>query len=130
MILDTSFIIDIMENDAGAIDRKRTLTEKNESYRVSAATIFELWSGIACSRKSQEEKTKVLKALAGLNIISLNAQIAEKAGEIHGLLLKEGNAIDHIDAMLAATSLLENEAILTRNIKHFGRVRGLKVESY
>lgn len=130
MILDTSFIIDLMENDEGALERKQALSEKNEAYGVGAATIFELWSGIACSKKSQEEKSKVLKALAGLNIISMSPAIAEKAGEVHGSLVKEGNAIDHIDAMLAATAILENQTMLTRNVKHFSRVKGLRIESY
>ena len=56
--------------------------------------------------------------------------MAEKAGEIHGTLAKGGQGIDNIDAMIAATALLENETVLTRNIKHFSRVKGLRVESY
>lgn len=130
MILDTCFIIDVMEGDKGALSRREALSEKNEAYRVSAATVFELWSGIAYSKKSNEEKSKVLKALAGMNVIGLTAPMAEKAGEIHGSLAKKETAIDHIDAMIAATAVLENETVLTRNTKHFTRVTGLKVESY
>ena len=130
MILDTSFIIDIMEMDEGALSRHRTLREQNESYRVSSATIFELWSGVGHSRKSENEKIKVLKALSGISTISLSLPMAEKAGEIHGILAKEGKEIDDIDAMIAATALLENETVLTRNVKRFARVKGLRIESY
>lgn len=38
--------------------------------------------------------------------------------------------IDAIDSMIAAIALLENEPLLTRNTKHFTRIKGLRVESY
>ncbi len=130
MILDTSFIIDLMKMDEGALTRHKQLIEKNESYRVSSAAIFELWSGIGHSEKSENERFKAMKALSGMNTIALTAPMAEKAGEIHGTLAKEGKAIDNIDAMIAATALFENEVVLTRNVKHFSRVKGLRVENY
>lgn len=130
MILDTSFVIDLMEMDEGALNRHRKLVEKSETYRVSSAAIFELWSGVGHSKKSEEERLKVMRALSGISTIALTAPMAEKAGEIHGTLAKGGQGIDNIDAMIAATALLENETVLTRNIKHFSRVKGLRVESY
>ncbi len=130
MILDTSFIIDLMEMDEGALDKHRKLVEKNETSRISSAVLFELWSGVGHSKKSEEEKLKVVRALSGINTIDLTAPIAEKAGEIHGTLAKEGRGIDNIDAMIASTALHENETLLTRNVKHFARVSGLRIESY
>ncbi|MBI2664166.1 PIN domain-containing protein [Candidatus Woesearchaeota archaeon] len=130
MILDTSFVIDFMQNEEGALRRHTMLLEKNETYRVSSATIFELWSGIAHSKKSKEERLKVTKALAGISTVILTVQIAEKAGELHGTLAKEGQSIDELDAMIAATAIQENESLLTRNVRHFAKVKGLKVETY
>ena len=130
MILDTSFIIDFMEGDEGALERHRKLIERAETYRVSSAAIFELWTGVAHSKRRSEEKLKVTKALSGISTIPLTSLMAEKAGEIHGTLAKEGQAIDIVDAMIAATAVLENETVLTRNIKHFSRVKGLRIESY
>ena len=130
MILDTSFIIDLMEMDEGALDKHGQLVEKNETSRISSAALFELWSGVGHSKKSEEEKLKVMRALSGISTIALTAPMAEKAGEIHGTLAKEGRGIDNIDAMIASTALHENETLLTRNVKHFARVNGLRIESY
>ena len=130
MILDTSFLIDLMENDDGAAARKRNLDGSSEICRTSAATIFELWAGIFMSKKSEEEKRKVVNALSEIGVVSVSGRISEKAGELHGLLKKDGNEIGPIDAMIAATALLENETVLTRNAKHFARVKGLRIESY
>ena|SRR3989338_1187744 len=130
MILDTSFLIDLMENDEAALMRKQKMIENREDYRVAAPTIFELWSGLFASSKHEKEKAKVLIALAEINTIPLSRKSAEKAGEIHGSLIKKGQQIDSVDSMIASAALLENEPLLTRNAKHFTRVAGLKVEVY
>lgn len=130
MILDTTFIIDLMRRNESALATKDRLLTGNETFRISSATVFELWSGIAASDKAELEKAKVLAAMKGVDLIGISRVVAEKAGEVHGTLVKEGKAIDHIDAMIAATAMLENETVLTRNTKHFTRVTGLKVESY
>ena len=130
MILDTTFLIDVMKNKEEAIAIRQKMEEEREAYRISIATIFELWAGIAASKKSEVERMKVLDVLSDIDVVDLTRPIAEKAGEIHGILIKNGEGIDNIDAMITATALLENEAVLTRNIKHFTRVKGLKVETY
>ena len=130
MILDTSFIIDLMDGDEPALARKRKIEENKESYRVAAPTIFELWSGIFSSSMPDKEKSKVFTALSEINTIQIGRTSAEKAGEIHGSLVKKGQPIDSIDCMIASVALLENEILLTRNTKHFTRISGLKVEGY
>ena len=130
MILDTSYLIDIMENDEAALIRKQKLIEDRENCRVASPTIFELWSGISASDKPEKEKAKVLAALMEFAVIPLIRKSAEKAGEIHGSLIKNGQQIEANDCMIASIAILENELLLTRNIKHFTRISGLKVESY
>ena len=130
MILDTDFLIDLMHNNESAARRKQKLNEEIETPSVSTATIFELWAGIFMSRKSDEEKRKVTGALGGIRAVGLSQTIAERAGELHGLLKKEGNDIGVIDTMIAATALTENEILLTNNAKHFSRIKGLRIEGY
>src|SRR3989338_6350417 len=115
MILDTSFLIDLMNGDQAAALRKQKLSENKEVYRVTALTIFELWDGIASSDKPEKEKLKALAALSDIHTIPLNRKFAEKGGEISGSLTKEGQTINAIDSMIAAIAMLENEALLTRN---------------
>ncbi len=130
MILDTSFILDLMGADEQAIDRYHKFSERNEAVRVCALTIFELWTGIACSSNPDAEKAKVTSALSQFDVIKLSRQSAEKAGEINGALIRAGSRIDPEDAMIAGIALLENETVLTRNVRHFSCVKGLRVESY
>ncbi|MBI2664467.1 PIN domain-containing protein [Candidatus Woesearchaeota archaeon] len=130
MILDTDFIIDVMNKDEAAMLKQQKMFADDEIYRVSAPTIFELWTGIALSGKSEAELVKVIKTIAAFDTIKMTRESAEKAGEIHGSLIKNGQEIDAVDSMIAGAALLENETVLTRNTKHFTRVTGLRVESY
>ena len=130
MILDTDFVIDLMKKEENAVAKQQKLDEDHEVLMVTAPTIFELWTGVALLEKQDSEKSKLLSTIGNLDTLPFNQKTAEKAGEIHGSLIKAGQEIDAVDCMIASISLLENEPLLTRNAKHFTRIRGLKVEVY
>ena len=73
---------------------------------------------------------KILEILDGQIILKFDKESAEKAGEIDGNLIKEGNTIGPIDTMIAGTAITKNEKVLTRNIKDFSRIKGLNIETY
>jgi predicted nucleic acid-binding protein len=130
MILDTSFVIDIMQHNADAVAKLQELISRGEPQVIAAPTLFELRSGLERSSKQEQEKIRISSALAGQIIAAFGKEAAEKAGEIHGRLAKEGKALDAVDCMIAGTALARGDSVLTRNAAHFSKIRGLKVESY
>ena len=130
MIMDTAFVIDVMKNEQNAIKKLQELVKKGEPQLVTAITIFELFSGIARSTKPIEEKNRVLTTLKGQLILHFDNDAAEKAGEIDGMLIKEGRMNDPIDCMIAGIALVKKEKVLTRNVKDFAKIRGIEVETY
>lgn len=130
MILDTSFVIDIMRNEPKALEKAQELLERGEPLLVTAVTIFELFSGIMQSNKPVQEKNKILKTLQGQLIVHFDNDAAEKAGELHGTLVRTGNTLDPLDCMIAGIALTKREKVLTKNEKHFSRARGLEIETY
>lgn len=130
MILDTTFIIDIMNNDSKAIEKLRELQKRGEAQIISSISIFELFSGLGKSIKPEKEKMKIIQALRGQLIAHFDQDAAEKAGFIDGNLRKEGRIIGPLDTMIAGVALVKKEKILTRNLKDFERIPGLEVERY
>jgi hypothetical protein len=51
-------------------------------------------------------------------------------GMVVGDLEKQGLPISDMDALIASVALEHDELLVTRNVRHFERVRGLRVESY
>lgn len=130
MILDTSFIIDLMDGLPEAEEKLRILDKKKEVQFVAAPTIFELWSGIEQSKKPEEEKLKVFAVLSTQTVLNLDNNSAEEAGKIDGQLAKQGKPIEPEDSMIAGIAKSNDETVLTRNIAHFSRIKDLKIETY
>lgn len=129
MILDTSFVVDLMDRQPDAVNKFWVIQEQ-ENIFITTPTIFELWSGIARSSRPEQEKRKVLEVLDSQLILELNEESAEEGGKIDGILINEGLRIEPEDCMIAGIAKHHQETVLTRNVKHFGRIKGISVESY
>ena len=130
MLADTTFIIDVMKNDEGAVRKAKDLSDASVSILVGTPTIFELYVGVGLSVRSSEEREKVLSILRSLPHLSLDAASASKAGIIYAQRVKERTKIDPEDAMLAGIAIQNNEPLLTRNRKDFIGIPELKLETY
>jgi predicted nucleic acid-binding protein len=130
VIADTSFVIDIMVKDPVAIVKARQLEREDVTITVGSPTVFELFAGVALSRKAEEEKSKIMTILSSLPQLALDFPSAREGGMIYGEKIKAGRAIDPEDAMLAGIAKAKAERILTRNIKHFSGIEGVTVETY
>lgn len=130
MILDTSFLIDLMNRDAAALSRAKALERSGEELRVPAPSLFELWRGVHLAAKTAQEAQKVTAILGGFPIAPLDAAAARRAGEVDAELIKRGAQNDPEDSMIAGIALVLGQPLLTRNGRHFSRVPDLQVESY
>ena len=130
MILDTSFVIDLLHTDIKAVQKLHELLKQGSVPKITAVTVFELFTGVVRSNRPAEERNKILQVLEGQLVIPLEREAAEKAGEIDGSLAKEGKKIDIADCLIAGIALSRNEKVLTRNVKDFSRIQRLAVETY
>ena len=130
MILETTMIIDLMDKLPSAIDKMEQLQRRREKIFISTVSIFELWTGIAQSQHPEKEYSKVIQILNSQQILDLTQTSAQEAGKINGNLWKNGAMIDPEDCMIAGIAKSLGETVLTRNLKHFGRIEGLSIETY
>lgn len=130
MIADTSFLIDFMEGKVDAVTKSSELLKLGEPLFMTAISSFELHTGLARSDRPKQEKEKIQRALAYITALPLTVAAAEEAGIIHGQLIKEGNRIDQNDCLIAGIALVRQEAVLTKNVKHFSKIKNLKIDTY
>lgn len=130
MIADTSFIIDIMAKDPSAIRKAQALEQTGLSIVIGTPTLFELFAGVAQSRKPEEEKSKIITTLSSISQLSLDSPSASAGGLIYGEKMRTGRTIDPEDAMIAGIAKVNAEKVLTRNTKHFSDIEGVSVENY
>jgi predicted nucleic acid-binding protein len=130
MIADTSFLIDIMKSDKEAIKKAEEIEKKGNTIAVTSISIFELFVGVTLSIKQDRERNKINTILKGLPIISFDEDSAIEAGKILAQRRKDGSSIEPEDSMIAGICSKRNEILITRNIKHFNDIEGLRIESY
>jgi predicted nucleic acid-binding protein len=130
MILDTSFIIDILRGEDSAEERLTIIERTNTPEKVAAITVLEVYEGIIGAEKPEQERSRVMRVLDSKHVISSDFGVMKHAGELSGKLRHSGEAIDREDCVIAATAINESEPVLTRNKSHFDRIPGLDVQTY
>ncbi|MFW6436736.1 MAG: type II toxin-antitoxin system VapC family toxin [Halococcoides sp.] len=129
MILDTAFLIDLMNGDEDALEKARWMEENRVQQRLSAMTLFELYYGIARATHSKKERESVESVLSSKPVHPADGAVMRKAGRLSGDCQNDGTPVDDGDAIIGATAEIVEEPVLTRNVEDFDRL-GVAVESY
>jgi predicted nucleic acid-binding protein len=130
MIQDTSFIIDVLNGNEGAVAQLELIEDERRPEKISSITVLELYEGVAQTDRPEDEQDAVLSVLDTKTILPADGNIMRQAGQISGDLITDGERIDREDCIIAATALKEGEAVVTRNEDRFGRIPHLDVVSY
>lgn len=120
ILIDTNIFVDHLRNFLPAVKYFEALSTQKVLF--SAITEAELLAGN--ENKIPKKRDLLLRHLLQWKKISVSNPIAMTAGDIcrdHGL--------DVPDAIIAASALHNHATLLTRNIKDFKSVPGLKVTS-
>lgn len=129
MILDTSFLVDVLRGERTVEQAVRTVDEQGVA-RVSSITVMELWEGIHLADSSERERTVVENLLEDLREVPFDRECATLAGELTVELRRDGKPIEDADVMIAATALVHDVPVVTNNVAHFERIDGLEILTY
>lgn len=129
MILDTSFIIDLMKDKSNALTKAQELESSSLPVRTTSISVFELWQGLE-DIDDQDKREKIEKFLSSIGLLVFDVHDAKKAGTIYAELRRKGEHIEPEDCMIAGITLSRGETLLTRNKRHFERIKELKIEGY
>jgi predicted nucleic acid-binding protein len=130
VLLDTSFLIDLMNGDEAAVEKAGELETDLVQQRLSSMTLFELYYGVARAVESADEREAVETVLGSKPVQPADSVVMRKAGRLSGELLNEGHAVGDGDVIIGATATVVDEPVLTRNVEDFERLDGVEVETY
>lgn len=129
MILDTSFLVDVLRGDEVVKERVSAI-EESGIPRVSTVTIMELLEGVHLSDNTERERRRVEELLASVNEVTFDRECAMIAGRLNAALRETGQPIDAEDVMIAACAIVHDEPVVTRNVSHFERIDDVEVVDY
>lgn len=111
MILDSSFLVDLMAGDDGAVAKLDELVADASPVAVSALTVTEVEVGLDESRSEAFERV-----IEQVDVIPYGLDEARRAARLQRRLRSEGRQIGVLDATIAATALERNRTVVTRNV--------------
>ena len=124
-LLDTSVIIDFLRGRTSAVE---LVANPEGSVATSNFCVAEVYEGFYHSHQEKQLIPRFKEFLDSCdNIHGLTPQIASTFGEIRAILKKEGQLIEDIDVFIAATCIEYGLTLVTNNLKHFSRVKGLRI---
>lgn len=121
-LIDTNILIDHLREYKSILSFIKECLVKNYRLKISVITRAEIKAGQSMKEPKQAKKAELLLSI--FDVVCLDSLIADKAGN-----LKRKYSINIIDAIIAATALITNSVLLTRNTKHFKDISNLKIKS-
>ncbi|WP_049927658.1 type II toxin-antitoxin system VapC family toxin [Halopiger goleimassiliensis] len=116
VLIDSCFLIDLFEEDPGAIAKLDEFDWHDAS--VSSLTSTEIGRGLPESRRDRFESI-----IERIDVLPYGFAEARRAITEQRRLQQEGRTIGAVDAMIAATAIEANKPVLTRNVAEFRRTQ-------
>jgi len=134
MIVDTSYVLDLIDREESALAKERELEAAAVPLVVPAMTALELYIGVGKAADSQVERQRVEGILDAYPRAEMSMRISKRAGRILGEAMAEappgdGPGIGKGDAAIAATAIERDEPVLAGDT-HFRAVPGVDLETY
>lgn len=118
-LVDTDVLIDVSRNNQAAID---FLDKLNDSWSMSIITALELIVGA----RDKKEVAQIDQLVGAYSAIPLTAAIGNSSYSLLRRFAKS-HGLRVFDSLIAATAIVEDLTLITRNKKHFQMMSALKI---
>jgi tRNA(fMet)-specific endonuclease VapC len=132
--LDSAFLIDLArelgrERPGPAFDFIESL-DPDEILGVSVHVVCELRAGAELARNPLREHEKLDELCAGLLVTYPDDHYALTFARVAAAISRSGKPVPVMDVLIATAALQDNAPLVTRNVKDFSRIPGLRVLKY
>ncbi len=127
--LDTTAIIDFLNGR----QEIQSLIKKYKEYIITTEiAVFETFLGIYKKKIiSQIEEDRARDFFNSIEVLPMKQGCGKIAAKILADLSKKGKTIGQNDCMMASIMIKNgHDTIITKNIKHFSKIKGIKIISY
>lgn len=125
--VDTSFCIDFIRGDPGAVTLARELEAVSEQISIPSPVVTEFLTG-AYSRKGKDLE-KSIALVERLSVAETSYGIALEAARIGGECIRRGEPRATLDLLVAATAVVLRCPLVTRD-RDFSSIPGLTLVTY
>jgi tRNA(fMet)-specific endonuclease VapC len=124
-LLDTDAVADWLNNQPAATQLLSAL--EPDGLAISLITYGEVYDGIYYGRDPRSAERAFRRFLRGVTVFPLSRTIMRRFARLRGQLRRQGLTIQDPDLLIAATALTHDLTLVTRNVRHFGRIPDLVI---
>ncbi len=126
-VLDTTFLIDLIRGKKETAE----IMGLKEPLLTTQINMYEVIRGMFIRNISEEKYLQISEFFDQIRLLPLDDNSIIKSAEISSELLKKGEFIGDCDCLTAGIALSNGiTTVVTRNVDHFKRIKGIKVETY
>jgi len=127
-LLDTDTVIYNFKGHDSVI--KNLHAHIHDPIKISVVTLMELYYGAYKSQMVESNLANIKALENALEIIPSGRESAELFGIYKSKLEKLGTPLDDFDLIIASCALANNMTLVTNNVRHFARIKGLKLTNW
>jgi tRNA(fMet)-specific endonuclease VapC len=130
-VLDTTIASALMRAEPGP--SSRLLQVRPADVLLPQPAVAEIRYGLArlpSSRRKRELERRLVTLLAALARAEWSDEVSRCFGDTKADLERRGERVDDFDLAIAAHAIAHDAAVVTRNTRHFVRIRALRVEDW
>lgn len=128
--LDTDVIIDLFRGDKVIKDKFEYLCGLNAGFSMTPVTLCELYKGAFKAEKKEEALELIEAFFKSVDFLEFKKESCKTFGRLLNESAKKGRLVPEADLMIASLAITNNKLLVTRNIKHFKDIAGLKIEKW
>ncbi|RWX50385.1 tRNA(fMet)-specific endonuclease VapC [Candidatus Electrothrix marina] len=130
-LFDTDVITNILKKRPSEFLLERLAALSRNRQYISTVTISEIVYGAVKSNRPEYHLNNLEQVLLpSVSVVGFNTKAACICGQLRAELEKKGQRLDLADLEIASIAISKDFTLVTGNIRHFGRIEGLKVENW
>lgn len=128
-LVDTDILSYFFKGDKTVAENFSVYLDLHARVNISIITYYEILSGLEF-RKATKQMKSFQNFLPCCNVLPVTETSSEISAKLYSAHRKQGIVIDDIDLLIAGIALENKLSIATNNVKHFGKIKGLKIENW
>lgn len=128
VVLDTNTVVHYFRGEGNVAER--LLACRPDEVALPAVVVCELETGSRKAPRANRRRAQLQRLLDVVAVLPFDRAAAIEAAAIRAELEAIGTPIGPMDTLIAATARAVGGVLVTRNVREFGRVPGLRVESW
>lgn len=113
VLIDTDIAIDYLRGEQAVLPLMNRLWQEG-SAALSVLSVFELTAGMR-----DREKAATMNFISACKVLEVVPEMAAKGGELYRKYRAKGITLAPLDCLIAATALVKDLKVATRNVKHY-----------